>query len=202
MTRLLLAAGIFAVFATPAAATPLNWDFRGLVTSAVGQSDFPVGTPVTFNWYADPAAPNQCAASDPAVGIYFNQHVTERIGAAFYDITGILTVGTNVSRGCMGPPDSNAELRLVSWAGPNLSDGTPLVPFFPCCQSPALLWTLAGGAYPLAPPRTLFFQGPIFINGAGVSGIVEAVPEPATWSLVALGAVRLRKRRKAACVPA
>ena len=199
MTRLLLAAGIFAVFATPVAATPLNWEYRGIVTFAVGQSDFPVGTPVTFNWFADPAAPNACAATDPAVGIYFNQHVTQLIGAATYDITGILTVGTNVARGCFGPADSSAELRLVSWSGPNLSDGTLLIPFFPCCTGPALGWTLPGGAYPLLAPRGFFFQGPFFLGGGQVAGIAEVVPEPVTLSLVTLGALLVRKRRKAVC---
>jgi hypothetical protein len=199
MTRA-LAGGAFFVLAltTAAEATPLTWDFQGSVTFSQVAA-FPLGTPVDVVWTADPAAPNACAGTDPQVGIYFGQSLTETIGGAAYSIGGILTVGTTLARGCSGSADTGVQLNLVSWNGPGAIEG-PLVPSWACCTGPAMLWNNGAptGAFPLLPPPSALIQGPYFAGGqAAVASTVralEVVPEPATLILVGLGGVMLRRR--------
>lgn len=197
--RLALIAGVVGVlgFAVPAAATPLVWDFQGAVVSSQIAA-IPVGTAVSLDWAADPSTANACAATDPAVGIYSGQALTEHIGGMTYQISGILTVGTNLSRGCSGAADQTAELRLVGWSGPNAAEGA-LVTNWPPPSGPALLWSnpLATGSYPFTPPASAILQGPLFAEGqAGVTSVVQpvAVPEPATLSLLLSGGLLLRRR--------
>jgi len=197
--RLALVCGLVCVFgvAVPAAATPMSWGFQGTVASSqVGA--FPVGTPVSLEWIADLSTANACAATDPAVGIYPGQSLTEHVDGMSYQIGGILTVGTNLSRGCSGAPDHSVELRLANWSGPNAAEGA-LVSFWPAPTGPALLWSnvLATGDYPLVPPGSALLQGPIFAQGqAGVTAVLQAVaaPEPATLSLVVIGGLLMRRR--------
>ena len=174
-------------FAAPAAATPVTWTFDGSVVASQVAA-LPPGAPVTVNWTADAAAPNACAATDPAVGIFFGQSVTGTLNGQTFAIDAILTVGTTVSRGCFGPPDTSAALNLVSWSGPNAAEG-PLVPFYPCCIAPRMFWSnpVPIGTYPSSPPISAVFQGPFFLSGLGVVSTVQAVevvPEPTTLSLL------------------
>jgi hypothetical protein len=198
--RLALVTGLVSVLgiAAPAAATPVTWAFDGsVVASQVGA--FPVGSDVALNWVADASAPNACASADPSVGIYFGQSLTETLGGMTYSISGILTVGTTLARGCSGAADTGVQLNLTGWSGPNALEG-PLVTSWMCCSVPAMIWdnALATGAYPVLPPVSAVFQGPYFAGGrAAVSASVralQAVPEPATLALVLAGAMLLRRR--------
>ena len=195
MTRALVG-GVFLLLglAAPAAATPITWGFQGAVVASQIAA-FPVGTPVTLDWAADPATPNACASTDPAVGIYFGQSLTETIGGMSYTIGGILTVGTTLSRGCFGAADSSVRLNLVTWSGPNVVEG-PVVPFWPCCNVPSMLWFNAAPTdqYPVRPPQSALLSGPYFAGGrAAVTVAVQAVPEPATLSLLLLGGLVIRR---------
>ena len=196
MTRTLVG-GVFLVLglAAPAAATPIPWGFQGSVVASQIAA-FPVGTPVTLDWAADSATPNECANSDPAVGIYFGQSLTETIGGMSYTVGGILTVGTTLTRGCFGPADTSVRLNLVAWSGPNVVEG-PLVPSWPCCNVPSMLWLNGAPThqYPLRPPESALLSGPYFAGGrAAVTVAVQAVPEPATLSLLLLGGLVIRRR--------
>jgi MYXO-CTERM domain-containing protein len=197
MKRMVLVGALLLGLARPASATPITWEFQGAVNSSQ-LSQFPVGTSVTLDWTADPATANACGGSDPAVGVYFGQSLVERIGGMTFQIDGILTVGTNVSRGCSGAPDNSVQLSLVNWSGPDLREG-PLGRAWPCCFSPAMFWTNAGptGAYPLLPPSFALLQGPTVNGGrASVTSSVQVVPEPASLTLLVLGgAVAWRRRR-------
>lgn len=199
MTRALVG-GVCLVLglAAPAAAAPITWGFEGsVVASQVGA--FPIGTPVTLDWAADPSAPNACASADPAVGIYFGQSLTETLDGMSYTIGGILTVGTTLARGCSGPADIGVELNLVTWTGPNMTEG-PLVTSWICCGIPAMAWNnvLPAGAYPSLPPVSATLQGPYFAGGQAAVTVavrsVQAVPEPATLSLLLLGGLVMRRR--------
>jgi hypothetical protein len=200
MTRVALVGGVFLALtlATTAEATPLSWNFQGSVVDS-GVGAFPVGTSVAVTWNADPATANACAATDPAVGIFFGQSLTETVGNMTYSITGILTVGTTLARGCFGAADNSVRLNLISWSGPGAIEG-PVVPMWLCCNVPAMTWpnTVATNAYPLLSPSTATLQGPYFGNaGTGVVAAldaVQAVPEPATIALVVVGGMLLRRR--------
>jgi hypothetical protein len=195
MTRALVG-GVFLLLglAAPAAATPITWGFQGSVVASQIAA-FPVGTAVTLDWVADAAAPNACASLDPAVGIYFGQSLTETIGGMSYTIGGILTVGTTLSRGCFGAPDTSVRLNLINWSGPNVVEG-PIVPFWPCCNVPSMLWLNGAPThqYPFRPPDSALLSGPYFAGGrAAVTVAVQAVPEPATLSLLLLGGLVMRR---------
>ena len=202
MKRIVLVGGLLfglaCGLAGPASATPIAWGLQGAVSSSQ-LSQFPVGTPVAIDWLADPATPNACAGSDPSVGVYFGQTLTETIGGMTFQIGGILTVGTNVARGCTGAPDNTAQLSLVTWSGPNLLEG-PLDRNWPCCFAPALLWSTpsATGAYPMLPPSFAILEGPLAGGGRyAVTSSVQAVPEPASITLLMLGAaVTWRRSRR------
>jgi len=205
--RVILLSGVVCLFgiAAPAAATPMSWGFEGTVASSqVGA--FPVGTPVSLEWLADASTPNACGATNPAVGVYFGQTLTEHVDGFSYQIGGILSVGTNLSRGCSGAPDNSVELRLTNWSGPNATEGA-LVTMWPASAGPALLWNnvLATGNYPFMPPGSALLQGPLFALGqAGVTAVLQpvaasqptavAAPEPATLSLLVTGGLMMRRR--------
>ena len=200
--RSALLGGLFLVgIAAPAAATPMTWAFNGAVVASQINA-IPVGTAVSLDWPADPGAPNACAATDPAVGIYLGQTLTEHIGALTYQLGGVLTVGTNLSRGCNGAADASAELRLLTSSGPDAAEGA-LVTNWNGQSGPALLWTnpLPTGAYPVVPPASALLQGPRFALGTvGVTSVVQAapvvqaVPEPTTLSLLVVGGLLMRRR--------
>jgi len=196
LCSLALSVSLIGVCSVEARGSTISWGYQGAVNSS-NIADIPVGTPVNMTWSFDSAQPDACAGTGtPGQGIYFGQTVTLAMGGLTYVSTGIFTNNTNVSQGCGGGL-VGTELRLIQWSGPNLP-GLSLIPFFPCCTSPAIVGipATADGSLPSTQPASLFVQGPLFGGGVGVTSTVQTAPEPSTIALVGTALLAmLRKRR-------
>lgn len=218
MRRVLLSVVWLIVSALPAAASSVTWEFSGLTYRFNGTEmhDIPDGTPVTVLWTFDQITPSGCAAPSP-VGLYEGQFASvsfasPTMGPMHYAAHGLLIAGGRFDFVCDAPramPD--VELRLISWTGPDVSDGElrPGGRF----DSGGLFWmepARADGLFPTIPPEEAFFMmSPIglhqvaaYVNFVGVAASPTPVPEPSTMVLVGSGLIwmvrRSRRRESAA----
>jgi hypothetical protein len=183
-----------------ASATPLTWEFSGVVDKVSGSGWTSINLGDAFAWTVtfDPSTPNQ-AGCPAGSGEYTGaiQASTLSIGQYFWT-GGWGAIEANAPAGTCGNFDTGVSFREFNWSG-NAPAGTRL-PF----EVVATLFYLlpSDGSIPTIPPSSARVQVNSPFNASGgpsalttVTEVPVPVPEPATLTLVGSGLAMMLRRR-------